>query len=639
MRTLPTVETQRWSRRLPAGAFLVATLFVLLCGLILGNFWLLGWTPEEVEPEPVRFEATPCSEDCVPSPLAKRLGPEALERLTTLNDRRALDHTPSPNVYAGAPLVPFSLGEGDPGALPQGMFRDLCLELGLEDSRALEQRLMRRAEQSLRDPQGRLEGIPGLRERVRLQVLAGAQEQLAELGARIAESGPIAHRPRVVIRGQARQANTFVIGQEHAAEREAATFTAWADLVAESLEARGLPVLRFRPRLEHGRYVDRDDAFSRSVGVTREWVEGWFDWKPWLEAVARGEDPGTQPFHELGRLLAIQVLNEAALVEVVFLGHGVEVGREAWEDGRYQPFRVGAVTRGDEFQEVLNLRRSRNGLTLRYGACLDARAPFWAASCSNRQGGETRPDQSTTAVAFLLENGWYPDAASLDPFVFRSYRALQAALLEAQAPEDAAKAVRSAVLAQQSGLNAPGELRSVLALGGDAWLLRAGGSETPDLLLVTGPGWRPDRDDALRIVLATSAWVELEALPGSNELVPMADWDPCAEANSCASGLEALLPQARRYADAGLPPDDASARYQAGGFLHRHWIEPVPDASHRFVRIAVLRGEEQSVDAYAEELAEVHAVLREALAQARARRRIQGFVLAEPDGTPMAWPD
>ncbi len=618
---------------------MVAVLFLVLSAMMIGNFWVLGLVPEIPAPQPIAYVAEPCGPDAMPDDLRDRLGQHAHERLVAINSQRTLKSTPVANRWSDATQTPFTLGAGTGRSLPEGMLEALCTQLGLEDGRALGQRILRRAEQSLRDPDDQIDGVPGLREQLRQRVLAGAESQLELMAGILVEAGPIAPRPRVVIRGQARQVATFVIGQEQATEREAATFSAWTDLVTEALKAQGLPVLRYAPRLEHGRYVERTDTLSRSVGVKSEWVEGWFDWGAWMKAAREGKDTEAEPFHELGRLQAIQLLNETGLVEVIFLGHGIEVGAEAWQEGQYQAFRIGPVSRGDEFQEVLNLRHSRRGLTLRYGACLDARAPFWAASCSNRQGGETRPDQSTTAVAFLLENGWYPDAASLEPFVFSSYRSLQAALLEAENPLEAAHAIRAAVKAQTERLAAPGELRAVLPMGPGAWLLRAGGSETPDLLLLPEQGWRPRRDDALRITLATSSWAQLDKLPGSDELSRGSRWDPCAEPADCADNIEAMLPQARRYADGGLPPGDASARYQVGGVLGRRWVEPLPDASHRFLRVSVLRAGGQSLEDYAYELTELGNSLHTAMSGAHARRRLQGFVLANNDGTLLTLPD
>ena len=597
----------------------MALLFVLLCGMIVGNFWFLGWEPEPVERMPARFEALPCDEDCVPRALATRLGPGALETLRSFNDRRALDQTFTPNGLSGAQALPTRLGPlsaAEGPALPPAMLERLCAAAGVDDSVALGMRLMKRSEQSVRDPDDEMVARSWLSPRVKDQALRGAAQQL-ELSARQLMQAPaLGRRPVVVIRGQARQVSTYVIGHEHAAAREAATFDAWADLAADAL---GTP--RFELALERGRLMATDDALSRSVGVSETWVEGWFDWPAWFDAVESGEEPEARPFYELGRLQALQLLNEAGLVELVFLGHGVEVDAEAHNDARYQPFAMGPVGLGDEHQEVLNLRKGRKGFTLRYGLTLDARAPFWAASCSNRYGGETRPDQSTTAVAFLLANGWYPDAASLNPFVFGAYRALQAALLEAEDPKSAGEAVREAVRGQADRLVAPGELRAVLPLGDEIYLLRAGGAETPDLLLISDPTWRPSVDDVLRITLATSRWQVLDVLPGSDELMGDGPWDPCADSDDCCDTLDDMLDQARRYVQAGLAPADATARYRVGHLLNKQWVEPLPDATNRFLRLGLLEPAEP------EALLAIEDALRARLEQARARRRIQGWAI------------
>ncbi len=620
---MPIPEKQLWSRQVPAGSLWVALLFVVLCGMVVGNFWILGWEPELPEPEPLRFEALPCDVDAVPDAIVERLGATALGQLQALNDQRASNQTRAVNPVSGARLVPTALGtfaaEAGP-ALPTAMLERLCAAAEVPDGEALGMRLVQRAEQSVRDPAERIGTQPWLRAHIRDQVLRGAAAQLEAIAATLVEAPPLGRRPVLVIRGQARQVSTWVIGHEHAAAREAATFDAWTTLTQEALGAE-----RFELALEPGRAMATDDPLSRSVGVSQTWVEGWFDWEAWFRAIERRESPAIQPFFELGRLQALQLLNEAGLVELVFLGHGIEVDAEAHADARHQPFAMGPVGRGDEHQEVLNLRAGRQGFTLRYGLTLDARAPFWAASCSNRQGGETRPDQSTTAVAFLLANGWYPDAASLDPFVFGSYRDLQAALLEAEDPMQAGQAIRAAVRAQVERLAAPGELRAILPLGQDLTLLRAGGSETPDLLLIGDPAWRPSVDDALRITLATSGWRMLRPLPGSGELVSDGPWDPCTESQDCLASLDALLPQARRYVQAGLPPADASARYQVGGLLRKRWVEPVPDATNRFLRIGLLDSADPSV------ILALDDALRHRFDQARARRRIQGWVFpAEP---------
>ena len=622
---MPDPEKHLRSRRLPAGAIWVALLFLLLCGMIVGNFFILGWEPPVTEPVPVRYEPRPCDAGDIPRALRERLGEGALERLQDLAARRALDHTVAPNPLAGAQAGPVPLGalpaERGPN-LPPAMVARICAAAGVDDPVGLGMRMVQRAEQTMRDPEALLASSPWLLGHLREQVLLGATAQLEATAVQLAAAPPTGRRPTLVIRGQARQVSTFVIGHEHASEREAATFDAWADLSEAALDAQ-----RFELSVARGRYLEADDPLSRSVGVERTWVEGWFDWEAWMQAVEDGQAPAERPFFELGRLQALQLMSEASLVELVFLGHGIEVDRESHGDARYQPFAMGPVGIGDEHQEVLSLRSKRQGFTLRYGLTLDARAPFWAASCSNRQGGETRPDQSTAAVAFLLANGHYPDAASLDPFVFGVYRALQAALLEAEGPEAAAEAVKAAVRSQATRLEAPGELRSVLTLGEDLWLLQAGGSETPDLLLIGDPAWRPTVEDALRITLATSSWKALESLPGSDELTKAGPWHPCADGDGCWKALDGLLDQAQRYVAAGLPPADDSTRYQVGGLLGRRWVEPDPDGTHRFLRLALLGDASGEV----ETMLALEDALREAFDQARARRRIQGWVI---EGTP-----
>ncbi len=623
-RALPSTEKQLWSRQLPAGALWVALLFLLLCGMIVGNFVILGWQPPPPEPVPVRFEAQPCGEDAIPRALRQRLGDGALARLQALAAQRALAETLAPNPLAGTLARPVTLGslpaEQGP-SLPEAMLARLCAAAEVEDGQGLGMRLVQRAEQSLRDQDDTTGTHPWLLPHLRVQVLLGAAAQLEASAARLMDAPPLGRRPVVVIRGQARQVSTWVIGHEHAAEREAATFDAWADLSREALGAE-----RFQLELAPGRYLEADDPLSRSVGVERIWVEGWFDWDAWMQAVERGQAPEERPFFELGRLQALQLLSEAGLVELVFLGHGIEVDREAHGDARYQPFAMGPVGIGDEHQEVLSLRAGRQGFTLRYGLTLDARAPFWAASCSNRQGGETRPDQSTAAIAFLLANGHYPDAASLDPFVFGVYRVLQAALLEAEGPEEAKEAVKAAVRGQAPRFEAPGELRGVLTLGDQLWLLQAGGSETPDLLLIGDPAWRPTVEDALRITLATSSWTALETLPGSDDLKPAGPWKPCTDPEDCRDSLDAMLAPAQRFVAAGLPPADGSTRYRVGGLVRKRWVQPDPDGTHRFLRLALLsEGEPEPATLLALEDA-----LREAFTQARARRRIQGWAQLPP---------
>ena len=588
--------------------------------MVVGNFWIMAWEPELTERQPPRFEAQPW-EGTVPSTLRARLGDDPLAELRALNAQRTLQQTVTPNALAGAELLPTALGflgTSEGPAMPGAMLERLCAAAGAEDGVALGMRLTRRAEQSLRDPEGEFSARPWLQLRLRDQALRGAAAQLEATAGILVAAPPLGRRPVVVIRGQARQVSTWVIGHEHAAAREAATFDAWTTLTQEVLGAE-----HFELELEPGRSMATDDPLSRSIGVTHIWVEGWFDWQEWFRAIEAGQRPDTQPFFELGRLQALQLLNEAGLVELVFLGHGIEVDAEAHSDARYQPFALGPVGRGDEHQEVLNLRKGRQGFTLRYGLTLDARAPFWAASCSNRQGGETRPDQSTTAVAFLVANGWYPDAASLDPFVFQAYRDLQVALLEAEDPLAAGGAIRAAVRAQTERLVAPGELRAILELGEDLYLLRAGGSETPDLLLIGDPGWRPSVEDALRITLATSSWRLLDTLPGSDKLVGAGPWDPCTSPSSCRASLDAMLLQAQRYTDAGLPPADANARYRVGGLLRKRWVEPIPDATNRFLRVGLLDAIEPA------RIVELEDALRASLDQARARRRIQGWVLQD----------
>ncbi len=627
-----------WSRQIPAGAALVALLFLALCGMVVLNFWLLGWEPEPGERVQPSYHARPCAPGALPRELRERLGDDALPRLQTLNGQLRLTETFHLDLFAGAPLVAQRLVVGDQSLevrLPVGMLERLAATAGMEDGPALAALLLRRAQSAVRDPDDHLGRGGALRGRLQRQVLQGAFAELERHGALLAAGSPIGQRRRVVIRGQARQVASYVIGQDRAGERERASFEAWAGLLLEAFAAWDLPVERFELGLDHGGWVTRDDPFSRKVGLEREWVEGQFDLPAWVAAVEKGEDPTERPFHELGRLQALQLLSEAGLVEVLFLGHGEEVGEEALEEGRYQPFRLGAVTRGDEYQELLMLRRERRGMTVRYGACLDARAPFWAASCSNRHGGETRPDQSTAAVAFVLQNGWYPDAASLDRFVFGCYRALQSVLLEAPDSVEAEQGVRRVIMEQRARFEAPGELRAVLGLQAGVYLLRAGGGEAPDLLLLTDPGWLPDGDAALRLVLATSAWELLGELAGSSDLEPVGSWDPCAGTQDCGPRLDAMLAQARRFADGGVPPDDADARYLATSLWSRQHVRPDPDATNRFIRVALLRDEGQPLEAYLLEVDRIRDDLREALAGVQGRRRIQGFVLTEEDGTLM----
>jgi hypothetical protein len=615
-------EKQLWSKRLPAGSLWVALLFLLLCVMIVGNFWILGWEPEIPERGPVRFEARPADGSEIPPSLVQRLGPEALAVLRDLSDQRALANTAASNPIAGGVPQPTALGslETDEGPeLPPELLSRLLRTAEVEDAVALGMRIAQRAEQSVRDPDGELDERPWLRGRLRDQALRGAAAELEHQAAALTAAPPLGRRRTLVIRGQARQVSTFVIGHEHASAREAATFDAWADLAQQALGAE-----RFELELERGRSMAIDDPVGRSVGVHETWVEGWFDWPGWFEELESGEEPEARPFYELGRLMAVQLLNEAGLIELVFLGHGIEVDKKAHEEGGYQPFAMGPVGRGDEHQEVLILRKARSGFALRYGLTLDARAPFWAASCSNRHGGETRPDQSTTAVAFLLANGHYPDAASLDPFVFGAYRALQAALLEAEDPRQAGEAVRDAVRGQAERLGAPGELRAVLELSDELWLLRSGGSETPDLLLIGDPLWRPDLADALRITLATSSWITLEPLPGSGELTPGDPWHPCAEPADCPDAIDDLLPQAERFVTAGVPPGDAALRYRLRQLLVDRWVKPRPDATHRFLRLASLEPLELA------DRLRIEDELRAAFAEAGARRRLQGWVIPEP---------
>ncbi len=618
---VPVPEKQLWSRTVPAGAIWVALLFLLLCGMIVGNFWILGWTPEVPERAPAGFVANACDEGAIPKELRERLGPDALGTLQALASQRALASTVSVNPVSGAIPRPTTLGslseEEGPAISPELLIR-LLVAAEAEDAVALGMRMTQRALAAVRDPDGELEARPWLRERIRDRTLRGAAAELERQAATLASLPPLGRRRVLVIRGQARQVSTFVIGHEHASAREAATFDAWADLAQEALGAE-----RFELALERGRNMAIDDPVGRSVGVTETWVEGWFDWPAWFEAVEADEEPEARPFHELGRLQAIQLLNEAGLIEVVFLGHGIEVDPESRNDGRYQPHAMGSVDIGDEHQEVLILRKGRRGFALRYGLTLDARAPFWAASCSNRHGGETRPDQSTTAVAFLLANGHYPDAASLDPFVFAAYRALQAALLEAEDPLEAGGAIRGAVRAQVQGLKAPGELRAVVAIGEDLWLLRTGGSETPDLLLIGDPSWRPSARDARLITMATSSWLEHDRLPGSNELTPGGPWHPCTDPGDCRDTLEDMHAQAMRYGVGGKPPGDATALYRVDRLLGDRWVKPLPDATNRFLRLASLDPLEP------EERMRIEDDLREAFEDARARRRIQGWAQSE----------
>jgi hypothetical protein len=600
----------------------VALLFLLLCGMIVGNFWILGWEPEIPEPVPVAFEARPCDGSSIPRSLRERLGPDALATLQGLAARRALADAAVTNPIAGGIAQPTALGSLPPDQgprLPPELLQRLLAAAEVEDGRALGMRLADRAEQSVRDPDGELDQRPWLRAWLRDRALRGAAAELERQAAALAEAPALGRRQALVIRGQARQVSTFVIGHEHASAREAATFDAWAELAEQALAAE-----RFELDLERGRSMAIDDPVGRSVGVRETWVEGWFDWPGWFEAVEAGEEPPARPFYQLGRLMAVQLLNEAGLIEVVFLGHGIEVDKQALEEGRYQPFAIGSVGRGDEHQEVLILRKARSGFALRYGLTLEAQAPFWAASCSNRHGGETRPDQSTTALAFLLANGHYPDAASLDPFVFGAYRALQAALLEAEDPRRAGEAVREAVRGQVERMEAPGELRAALELKDALWLLRSGGSETPDLLLIGAPGWSPSLQDALRITLATSSWVTLEPLPGSGELSPGDPWHPCEGSNDCSRVLDELLPQAERFVIAGVPPGDAALRYRLRRLLTERWVKPRPDATHRFLRLASLEPLEPA------ERLRIEDQLREAFDEAGARRRLQGWVFAEP---------
>jgi len=601
----------------------VALLFFLLCGMIVGNFWLLGWEPPPPEPVVLRFQALPMEADGIPRPLQERLGPEPLAQLAAIAETRAIAETVALNPISGGSPAPTALGElrGDERpSLSPALVTRLCAWAEVEDGVALGTRMVHLAEQMVRNADSELGQRPWLRERLRHQVLLGAASELERWDARLVADPPVGPRRTVVIRGQARQVSTFVIGHEHASAREAATFDAWADLTQEALGAE-----RFELGLERGRMMPTDDPLSRSVGVSETWVEGWFDWPGWLATVEAGEEPEARPFYELGRLQALQLLNAAGLIELVFLGHGIEVKKELAGDGRYQRFAVNPSWHGDEHQEVLILRKERGGFSLTYGLTISGRAPFWAASCSNRHGGETRPDQSTTAVAFLLANGYYPDAASLDPFVFAAFRALQAALLEAEAPLQAGDAIEAAVRSQVERLTAPGELRGVLSLGPELWLLQVGGQETPDVLLIGDLEWSFSDQDAHRITLASSSWRELEPLPGSRELTLGPPWHPCADADDCPDALDDLLAQAKRFRSGGLPSGDATARYRLKHLIGETWVEPQPDATNRFLRLATLEPVE------IRQMVALEDSLRAALETARVRKRIQGWVLTDDD--------
>ncbi|MFH1463389.1 MAG: hypothetical protein ABIO70_03285 [Pseudomonadota bacterium] len=604
------------------GVLGTATLFLAVCAAGLGAFELMGWTPDIPAPRPTGFVAAPCGPDAVPQPLQAAFGDDAFQKLQTLVAQNAMAETVALDPISGATPAPVTLGPDAPqAALPPVLVQRLCAAARVPDAPALGERLVERAEQGLRDPDGELSAHPWLRGHLRAAVLQGATDELQGFAGPLAAAPPLGRRPLVVVRGQSRQVSAMVIGHDHAAEREAATFDAWAELVREALGAQ-----RFDLGLRHGRHMVQRDPLTGATRDDPEWVEGWFDWEAWFEAMEQGRPAEDLPFYAQGRLLALSILNQAGLVEIVFLGHGIEVDPKAAADGRYQPFALGPVQAGDEHQEVLNLRAERRGFTLRYGLTLDARAPFWAASCSNRQGGETRPEQSTAAIAFLLANGWYPDATSLEPFVFGLYKQLQAGLLEAADAPAAGAVVRATALEQRARFEAPGDLRAILPLGDGLYLLRAGCSETPDLLLITDPAWRPDADDALRLALATSAWRHLVPIPASHAFETGNVWDPCADPGDCRDTLDELLPQARQVVANGPPPADRGARYRVGGLLRARWARPEPDASQRFLRLALVPTPSQAEPARFATLLAIEDTLRAAFAAVRARVRLQGWV-------------
>ncbi len=623
---LPPSLDPRSYRGSPATVGLRLLALALLLGFIpvvLVNFWFMSQETEPVERVAFSFSRQDLDPGKLPPALQQRFGPDAGLVLARLNEQRRLQQTSWLNPYSGARLrrAAFTLlGQERILALPSGMLVQLCRAVDVGGTEALFALLLDKAMAAIRDPRRRL-AQDELRAHVQAEILEGARQRLESVGAQL-DSAPLAGpRPRLLLRGQSHR---YAVSAKGVSEWERASFHAWTGLVAEHFAAQGVPCVEHEFALQHGKLVERTDSLSRSLGLERSWVEGWYDFEAHFRALAQGEQPQDRPFWELGQLYAWNLLNQAGLVEVVFLGHGIDLRARDLAEERWAPFKLLPLAIGDEVQEILTLGHHRERFSIRYGICMAARTPFVAVSCSNKLGDTVEPEDNASFVSFLLENGWYPDPESMERFSFRMFKALQAGLRGLQDDQQMERVVAQLVRDGQPWFSAPGEIRRAVQLQEEVFLLRAGGAETPDLLLITEVRGPLERQLALRLQCATMSWRLLEQTEAGLE--PGAPYEPCPRAD-CDEALQQLAAQAREHAQLGKDPWSPSRVYQLRRGLRRRLLAPAPNAANRFLRLALLRGEEQPIQEF----------LRQALAlqQAFSAARLQGLILAEQNGALM----
>ncbi|RME29231.1 MAG: hypothetical protein D6798_00565 [Deltaproteobacteria bacterium] len=484
---------------------------------------------------------------------------------------------------AGQPMVPVDVA-GEPTPLPAGLLPRIAAGLGTHADSALDMALDT-ATTAIRDPRGELP--EGLAEGWRARIAAGLRAELKTWGPSLAAGSRLGHRDRVLIAGLGRDA-AWHLPRALAPHAEPQTYAAWLDALTAWYDDHDIPAHRLDLGLPVG-----------PVDVRRLLLE---------------PAPDPDPLAAVGRLLAVQLLARAGLVEVIFAGHGRRVTDPVADADRFGPYAPVPLQAGDECEELAILRRERGGPALRVGFCLGSDAPLVALSCSAAAATRAGPQHGTATVGWFLRSGTWPSFERIEPIGFRLFPLLQQRLLAAVAPDDLADAVRATLDDARERATPSTAITGLSRLDDGAWRLRVGGSGVPDVVIVdaTVDTLSPTLDR--RIGLATTSWRLVRAAPdhlGDPDLVEAIDL--CGPHLDCTPMLSQL--------DDIEGPLPTTAEHPLVVRLDGHAarLAHAADRDNAWVRLAIVQGDDEADDAFLDRT--------ERLVGGLHTRRIQGLAL------------